>query len=256
VIKAMIFDLDGTLVQTERLKALSYARAAIELCPYALTEEEAVAAFKDVVGLSRQAVAEALMRRFDLEETARSRMAEFGVDTPWQAFVQVRMRFYDALLADPQMLRDNQWPHNVTLLQTARQTGCKVGLATMSRCQQAQRVLEILDLREAFDFVATRDDVERGKPDPEIYQLVARELGVAASECLVIEDSPSGVKAALAAGMHVVAVSTPFTREGLHQADLLPTSHIVNNPADLIQVVEQVVSQHAADSLTYHAGKE
>ena len=44
----MIFDLDGTLVQTERLKAISYARAAIELCPYNLTEEEVIEAFKKV----------------------------------------------------------------------------------------------------------------------------------------------------------------------------------------------------------------
>jgi HAD superfamily hydrolase (TIGR01509 family) len=241
----MIFDLDGTLVQTERLKALSYARAAIELCPDSLSEPDAVVAFKELVGLPRRTVAQGLIERFDLEEAARSRMAEFGVGTPWQAFVQVRMRFYDTMLADPEVLRTNQWPHNVALLQTARQTGCKVGLATMSRCQEAQRVLEILDLREAFDFVATRDDVEHGKPNPEIYQLVARELGVAASECLVIEDSPTGVKAALSAGMHVVAVSTPFTREGLHRADLLPTGHIVDDPADLIQVVEHVVSQHA-----------
>ncbi|MCL7454696.1 MAG: HAD-IA family hydrolase, partial [Anaerolineae bacterium] len=177
---------------------------------------------------------------------ARARMAEFGVDTPWQAFVQVRMRYYDALLANPQVLRDNQWPHNMALLQTARETGCSVGLATMSRCPQAQRVLQILDLGDAFDFVATRDDVERGKPDPEIYQLVAHELGLAASECLVIEDSPSGVKAALAAGMHVVAVSTPFTRESLGQAGLLPRGQIVDDPADLLQVVEQIVSRQAA----------
>lgn len=249
MIKAMIFDLDGTLVQTERLKALSYARAAIELCPFALTEEEAMAAFKEVVGLSRQEVAQALIRRFDLQETARSRMAEFGVDTPWQAFVQVRMRYYDALLADPQVLRDNQGPHNVALLWTARQTGCKVGLATMSRCPQARRVLRILEMEDAFDFIATRDDVERGKPDPEIYHLIARELKVAAHECLVIEDSPSGVKAALAAGMHVVAVSTPFTREGLHQLGLLPKGHIVDDPADLVQVVEHVVTRHAAQAM-------
>jgi HAD superfamily hydrolase (TIGR01549 family) len=246
VIKAMIFDLDGTLVQTERLKALSYARAAIELCPHTLSEPDTVAAFKDLVGRPRREVAQGLIERFGLDEAARSRMAEFGVETPWQAFVQVRMRFYDAMLADPQVLRDNQWPHNVALLQTARQTGCRVGLATMSRCQQAQRVLEILDLREAFDFVATRDDVEHGKPDPQIYRLVARELGVAASECLVIEDSPSGVKAALAAGMHIVAVSTPFTREGLHQAGMLPAGHIVDDPSNLIQVVKHIVSNHAA----------
>jgi beta-phosphoglucomutase len=134
------------------------------------------------------------------------------------------------------------------LFHAARQMGCKVGLATMSRCQQAQLVLEILDLKEAFDFVATRDDVERGKPDPEIYHLVARELGVAAGGCLVIEDSPSGVKAALSSGMHVVAVSTPFTREGLHRAGLLPAGHIVDDPSSLTQVVEQVVSQQATPS--------
>jgi len=50
VIKAMIFDLDGTLVQTERLKALSYARAAVELCPHALDEAEVIEAFKDHTG--------------------------------------------------------------------------------------------------------------------------------------------------------------------------------------------------------------
>jgi beta-phosphoglucomutase len=245
VIKAMLFDLDGTLVQTERLKAISYARAAVELCPCTLSELDAVEAFKELVGLPRREVAQDLIERFGLDEAARSRMTEFGVGTPWQAFVQVRMRFYDAMLADPEVLRSNQWPHNVALLQTARQAGCKVGLATMSRCQQAQRVLDILDLGEAFDFVATRDDVERGKPDPEIYQLVAQELGVAASECLVIEDSPSGVKAALSAGMHVVAVSTPFTRLGLHQANLLPAGHIVDDPVDLVPVVRHVVTQQA-----------
>lgn len=159
MIKAMIFDMDGTLVQTERLKALSYARAAIELCPYTLLEPDAVAAFKDLVGRSRREVAQGLIERFGLDEAARSRMAEFGVETPWQASVQVRMRYYDAMLSDTELLHSNQWPHNIALLQSARKTGCKVGLATMSRCQQAQRVLGFLDLRDAFDFVATRDDV-------------------------------------------------------------------------------------------------
>jgi len=49
MIRATIFDLDGTLVQTERLKALSYAHAAVELCPHNLTEAELVEAFKEVV---------------------------------------------------------------------------------------------------------------------------------------------------------------------------------------------------------------
>jgi len=50
-------------------------------------------------------------------------MVEFDVDTLWQAFVQVRMRYKDVLLADLQVLRGNQWPHNVAFFRMARQTG-------------------------------------------------------------------------------------------------------------------------------------
>jgi beta-phosphoglucomutase len=244
VIRAMIFDLDGTLVQTERLKALSYAHAAMELCPHLFSEAEVLEAFKEVVGLSRREVAIALMERFNLEEAAREHMAEFGVSSPWQALVQVRLRIYEDMLADPEVLRNNQWPHNVTLLHEARRTHCRVGLATMSHCPQVRRILEILALTEVFDFVASRDDVEHGKPDPEIYLLVARELGVPPDECLVIEDSPAGVKAALAAGMDVVAVSTPFTRQRLHEPGLLPTGHVVDDPAILPEVVAHVIAHH------------
>ena len=247
MIRAMIFDLDGTLVQTERLKALSYARAAVELCPYTLGEPEVVEAFKEVVGLPRRRVAQALIERFGLYETAQSRMVELGVNTPWQAYVQVRMSFYDEMLADPEVLRANQWPHNVALLHQARQIGCKVALATMSRCRQAQRVLEVLELADAFDFVATRDDVERGKPDPEIYELVANELDVSPAECLVLEDSPSGVKAALAAGMWCIAVTTPFTKKAIHAGRLLDDPWIVDEPNTLQAVVQQMVAERDKD---------
>jgi beta-phosphoglucomutase len=247
VIRAMIFDLDGTLVQTERLKALSYARAAVELCPYTLGEAEVVEAFKEVVGLPRREVAQGLIEQFGLHETARSRMAEFRVRAPWQAFVQVRLRFYEAMLADPAVLRDNQWPHNVALLHEARRASCKTALATMSRRKQALRVLDVLDLTDEFDFVVTRDDVERGKPDPEIYQLVARELVVPATECLVIEDSPSGVKAALAAGMWCIVVTTPFTRKAIHAERLLDNRWIVDDPDTLTGVVQRMVAERKGD---------
>ena len=62
--KAVIFELDGTLVQTEILKAKSYARAAVSLCPGFLEEREVVEAFKEVVGLSRHEVAKALLLRY------------------------------------------------------------------------------------------------------------------------------------------------------------------------------------------------
>ena len=130
------------------------------------------------------------MGRFGLEKKARKRMEELGVSTPWQAFVQLRLRYYEGLLADPDVLRNNQWAHNVGLLDAARRTGCKTALATMSRCEHAQRVLAVLELTNAFDFVATRDDVERGKPDPEIFELVARELDVPAAESVWLSRTP------------------------------------------------------------------
>lgn len=83
------------------------------------------------------------------------------------------MRVYEELPADPDVLHRNQWPHDVDLLHAACQSGCTLGLATRSCCSQVRRVLGILDLMVVFDFVASRDDMERGKPDPKIYRLVA-----------------------------------------------------------------------------------
>ncbi len=240
MIQAMIFDLDGTLVKTEWLKALSYAKAAALLNPD-VQEAEVVEAFKAVVGLSRSEVAQYLVERFRLTAAAQARMTDYSVETPWQAYIQIRLAIYEEMLTDPRVLLDNQWPHNVALLHEARRMGCKVGLATMSYCPQVQRVLTILDWQHAFDFVASRDDVEQGKPDPEIYRMVARQLGVDAPHCLVIEDSPTGVKAALAAGMHCIAVTTPFTREAFWRQPLLPLEQIVDDPAQLMAAVERIL---------------
>ncbi len=242
MIHAMIFDLDGTLVQTEKLKALSYARAARMLRPE-LKEDVVVDGFREVVGRSRREVAQYLVDQFDLEQAAAARMDEFSVLTPWQAFVQLRLKIYGEMLVDPSVLLNNQWPHNIALLERARKSCSKVGLATMSYCPQVQRVLSILGLQGAFDFVASRDDVERGKPDPEIYLLVACELGMPPSQCLVLEDSPTGVKAALAAGMPCIAVATPFTNKLLHEGALLEDRWIVDAPENLFDVVDEMLRE-------------
>jgi beta-phosphoglucomutase len=103
----------------------------------------------------------------------------------------------------------------------------------MSHCPQANRVLLILAIKDDFDFIATRDDVENGKPDPQIYLLVAKELKVLPLETLVIEDSPAGVKAALNAGMGCIVVTTDFTRKSIHASRLLSEQWVIDNPAEL-----------------------
>lgn len=240
---AFIFDLDGTLVETEELKALSYARAAAELRPD-LGEAEVVDAFKDFVGRSRREVAMGLLQRFGLEEAARPRMAEFGVKTPWQAYVRVRLWIYEALLSDRGLILAHRYPHNIALLHDLRDAGYRTGLATMSHTEQARRVLSILGRTDAFDAIATRDDVEHGKPDPEIDLLVAHELGARPEDCLVIEDSPAGVAAALAAGMDVIAVTTVLTRQKFRDTNLLDRSRVVDDPGRLPSVVRRRIEAH------------
>ncbi len=242
MIKAFLFDMDGTLVQTEILKAMSYAKAAHELSP-SLKEEDVIDAFKDVVGLSRKEVAQKLMERFSLVKEASARMDEFNVHQPWQAFVQLRMGIYDSMISDPEILNKHLCPYNLSLLKWARQNRYPTGLGTQSQRPETMRILEILNIKKDFDFIATREDVENPKPDPEIYNLLASELNVIPYECLVIEDSASGVKAAIAAGMGCIAVTTDLTRDGVHKLGLLEGLWIVDFPPKLLGVVKRYISE-------------
>lgn len=246
-IQAMIFDLDGTLVQTEKLKAYSYALAIHELDPQGFKEEEVIEAFKAYIGLPRREVSCGLLDQFGLEGAARLRMAEFGVFTPWQAFSQIRLRYFEGMITDPQVIRANTWPHNLALLAQARNLGLKIGLATMSYWTRARQILEILELKGTFDFIASRDDVAKPKPNPEIYLLVANELGVLPNECLVIEDSAVGIRAALSARMYCIAVTTSFTRAAVQAARLLDERWIIDNPADLPNAIEQILIPWTSD---------
>ena len=239
MIRAFIFDLDGTLVETEKLKAISYAGAATELRPE-LDEREVEAAFADFVGLSRQEVAVGLMQRFGLEEAARARMEEYGVTKPWQAYVKVRLRIYEKLLSDPDHVTSVRYPHNLALLSEVRREGYPTALATQSHKDEALQVLGILGIVDEFDVIATREDVEHGKPSPEMYLLVARELGVEPGECLAIEDSPAGIQSALAAGTQAIAVTTELTRQKFRDSDVLDRSHVVDDPRNLPDLVRRL----------------
>lgn len=239
MIRAMIFDLDGTLVQTEELKALSYAKAVMELKPAAGSEADVIEAYKEVVGLSREEVAAFLTGRFGLEAAEKARLSEFGAAFLWQVLVAVRMSYYQKMISNAALIRNHRWRHNMALLREARRLSCAVGLASMSGEEEVRRILAILHLGGAFGFVAGRESVKNGKPDPEIYLLVAGKLGIPPGQCLVIEDSANGVRAALAAGMHCIAVSTPFTYRGLHEENVLDPRWIVDDPSRLSRVVKE-----------------
>lgn len=169
MINTVIFDLDGTLVQTEILKANSYAQAVSVLSSDAIAEEDVVNVFEEVVGRSRREVAQTILERFHLEEASRKHISDFQVDKPWQALVQIRLKIYESTLNDPELLKKYRCPYSLALHRRLVKKDYQTGLATMSHCPQANRVLEILNLQHQFDFIATRDDVKYPKPDPEIY---------------------------------------------------------------------------------------
>jgi beta-phosphoglucomutase len=242
MISAVLFDLDGTLVETEELKAISHGRSVAELRPD-IPEEEAAAAYADdLVGHSRQEVVTALVQRFGLEEAASERMEEFGEEEPWQVLVGIRHGIYEALLQDTDLLLEKRYPHNIELLQELRGEGYPTACATMSHRHQVDRVLSVLVLEDDFDVIATADDIERGKPDPEIDLLVAEKMGLPPEEFLVIEDSAAGVGAAVAAGMMVVAVPTAITSKGVRASGALDPRWVVEDPAALSDVVQSRTS--------------
>lgn len=242
---AAIFDLDGTLVQTEALKAQSYARAAVELSPESVRAEEIIAAYDEMVGHSREEVAAALLARFDLEAHARERMGELGVSSPLDAYMALRLLIYEAMIADEQLIRAQEYPWSTSLLREVRREGYPVGIATMSHRKHAVRVLERLGLTDDVDVLVTRDDVRQAKPSPEIYLLIAEMLDAESRDCFVLEDSLPGVRAANAAGMTCVAITNDMTRDSIHAAAVLPAELVVDDPAQLAFVARAVLQDLA-----------
>jgi len=103
-------------------------------------------------------------------------------------------------------------PGVVEYLQDARRLGLKVGLASSSSCKWVTGHLERLGLLEYFQCVQARDDVQVTKPDPELYLSTVQLLGARPEEAIAFEDSPNGILAAKRAGMHCVAVPSLLTR--------------------------------------------
>jgi HAD superfamily hydrolase (TIGR01509 family) len=106
----------------------------------------------------------------------------------------------------------------------AMDRGIKMGICTTSNEKAAHAVAYKILEGFTFDFVLAGDVVSKKKPDPEIYLLALQRSGLKPQECIVIEDSRNGVLAAKAAGLHVVATTNYYTeREDLSQADIVVT---------------------------------
>ena len=92
------------------------------------------------------------------------------------------------------------------LLSYLKEKGIKTAIATSSPIERTEKYLEAVGLTGAFDKLISGYMVKKGKPEPDIYQLAAKEIGLTPQECLAIEDSPSGLLSANRAGCYPVMI--------------------------------------------------
>lgn len=130
-----------------------------------------------------------------------------GEDLPREE-LQREVRATSARLGDSKPLL----PGVGALLRDAQSLGLGRAVASSSSCGWVEGWLRRHEIRDLLDVVVARDDVTQVKPDPELFLLAARRLEIDPAACVVFEDSPNGMRAALAAGMRCVAVPNVLTR--------------------------------------------
>lgn len=183
---AVIFDMDGLMFDTERIAQRAWVQAAGD---FGYTYPDHV--YQGVIGRARP----------DVE---RYSMEAFGAEFPFEAVYRAKGRYmHEALELHGMPLK----PGLLDLLAWLEAHSILKGVASSSPRAAILRNLKLAGLaRERFDALVGGDEVPRGKPAPDIFLEVARRLEISAEDCLVLEDSNAGIKAAHTAGMHPVMV--------------------------------------------------
>jgi beta-phosphoglucomutase family hydrolase len=186
-IAALVFDMDGTLVDNMRYHEQSW----IEFFKRRGKQIDAELFFKQTAGRHNR---EIMLDWIDPTLTLEA------INT----LAEEKESLYRALYA----------PHRKTVAgleafaMQARTQGLKLGVATSAPTANVGFILDALNLRTYFDVVVDSTGVKRGKPHPDIYLAAAQQLGLPPQQCIAFEDAPAGVQSAGAAGMSCVALST------------------------------------------------
>lgn len=184
-IKALVFDMDGLLIDSERIVKQSWQMTG-EVLGYQNLGEY----IYPMLG------ANAKKREIYFKET-------FGEDFPMERFTELtRKYFYEIVDRDGLPLKAGVRE----LMEEAKARGLKIALATSSRQAYARDVLTRVDVWKYLDGGVFGDQVKHAKPDPEIYLLACEKVGVTPEEAIAFEDAPAGIRSAHSAGMRVIMV--------------------------------------------------
>lgn len=184
-IKGILFDMDGVILDTEKLYTRFWQEAANAL-GYLMTKEQAMG----LRSLNREFGAAKMQSYFDVPvnyEEVRNKRIEL-----MNAFIEKEGVELKAGIKE--------------LLSYLKENGIKTAIATSSPIERTEKYLAAVGLTGAFDRLISGYMVKKGKPEPDIYELAAREIGLTSQECLAIEDSPSGLLSASRAGCYPVMV--------------------------------------------------
>ncbi len=199
MIRALIFDFDGLILETEGPSYKSWEEV-YQSFGFALP----FSTWSTIIGTTQGEFDPCL----ELKKKVKGRVDWEGIESRRRASEKALIEAQSVMPGVEQYLKD------------ARRLGLKTGLASSSSCKWVIGHLTRLGLVDYFDCICASDDVEHTKPDPELYLSVLRELDVSAEEAIALEDSPIGIQAAKQAGLFCVAVPNPLTRQlSLSQAD-------------------------------------
>lgn len=188
MMKAILFDMDGLMVDTERLY-IETESAIAESFGKKLTEET----IWKMMG--KKAV-----------EAIGIYISDLGINMPVEEMIGIRDNLFEEKLRNELV----PMPGLFEIVNEYRGT-LQLAIATGSPRKFLNIVLDKLEIREHFQALQTADEISNGKPDPEIYIKTAEKLGIPPEECIVLEDSQNGALAGKRAGCYTIAIPSEYT---------------------------------------------